>query len=119
VLFIPCALLPRGGMEIIDGVLEIHAPSIAALLRHCVPIRGGASAITFGHIVLGCDGRSLAATRRHERVHVQQYEIWGPAFIPAYLTASLWALITGTGAYKGNYFERQARTRELGLVRER
>jgi hypothetical protein len=64
--------------------------------------------MTFGHIVVGRDRMSLDLTRRHERVHVRQCEIWGPAFIPAYLAAALWARITGTGAYAGNYFERQA-----------
>lgn len=108
-LFVPAAMLPRGRMQVIDGVLEAHGPLIAAILQHCVPIPGGASAITFGHVVLARDSWSLDATRAHERVHVRQCEIWGPAFIPAYLIAGLWALMTGTGAYSGNYFERQAR----------
>jgi len=107
-LLVPCALLPRGGNRLVNGVLEVHGPLIASILRHAVPLRGGASAITLGHIVLGRDAVSLDITRRHERVHVRQCEIWGPAFIPAYLIASFWALINGTGAYTGNYFERQA-----------
>jgi hypothetical protein len=108
-LFVPAAMFPGGGMQVVSGVLEIHGPLIAAILRHGVPIRGGVSAITFGHVVLGCDRTTLDATREHERVHVRQCELWGPAFIPAYLTAGLWALLNGTGAYRGNYFERQAR----------
>jgi len=108
-LFVPAALLPGGGMRLVSGVLEIHGPLIATLLRHGVPIEGGASAITFGHVVLGRDRLTLDATRRHERVHVRQCERWGPAFIPAYLIAGLWALLNGTSAYRGNYFERQAR----------
>ena len=107
-LFVPAALLARGRVQVIDGVLEAHGPVIAAMLRHSVPIPGGASAITFGHIVLGRDRWSLDATRAHERVHVRQCEIWGPAFMPAYLIAGLWGLMIGTGAYRGNYFERQA-----------
>jgi hypothetical protein len=109
-LFVPAAMLPRGRMQVVAGVLEAHGPFIAAILRHCVPIAGGASAITFGHVVLARDSWSLDATRAHERVHVRQCEIWGPAFIPAYLIAGLWALMTGAGAYTGNYFERQARS---------
>jgi hypothetical protein len=108
-LFAPAALLPGSGMQVVSGVLEVHGPLIAAILRHCIPLRGGASAITFGHVVLGCDRLTLDATRQHERVHVRQCERWGPAFIPAYLAAGLWALLQGTGAYRGNYFERQAR----------
>ena len=107
-LFAATAMLPRGRVQIVDGVLEAHGPIISALLRHCVPLPHGASAITCGHVVLGCDSCSLEATRAHERVHVRQYEIWGPAFIPAYLVAGLWALVAGSGAYRGNYFERQA-----------
>jgi hypothetical protein len=106
-LLVPLALA-GGRLQVVDGVLEAYGPLIAAILRCCMPIPGGASAITFGHIVFGRDARCLAATRRHERVHVRQCEIWGPAFIPAYLIASLWALVTGVGAYTGNYFERQA-----------
>lgn len=68
--------------------------------------------MTLGHVVLGRDPRALAATRAHERAHVRQCEVWGPAFIPAYVLASVWALISGGGAYDGNYFERQARTCE-------
>jgi hypothetical protein len=97
-----------------DGVLEAHSSFIAWLLRHCTllpglpGLPGGASAITFGHVVLGCDRETLRLTRAHERVHVRQYERWGPAFIPAYLCASVWGLLTGSGAYAGNVFEREA-----------
>jgi hypothetical protein len=37
--------------------------------------------------------------------------VWGPAFIPAYLLAGLWAFVNGAGAYEGNYFEREAMRR--------
>jgi hypothetical protein len=113
-LIVPAALLPRGRTQIVDGVLEAHGPLIAAVLRHCVPLGGGAAAITLGHVVLARDGGTMDATRAHERVHVRQCEIWGPAFIPAYLVAGLWAMLTGAGAYAGNYFERQAT--ELSFV---
>jgi hypothetical protein len=108
-LFVPAAFLPGGHLQVVDGVLEVHAPLIAAILRRVVPIQGGALAITLGHIVLGRDDESLEITRAHERVHVRQCERWGPLFIPAYLLASLWSWMKGTGAYKGNYFEREAR----------
>lgn len=111
-LFVPAAMLPGAGWQVVNGVLEVHGPLVAAILRHCVPIRGGASAITFGHIVLGQDRITLDTTRPHERVHVRQCEIWGPAFIPAYLIAGFWAFLNGAGAYRGNYFERQARRGE-------
>jgi hypothetical protein len=109
-LFVPIAVFQGSGLQIVGGVLEIHGPLIALILHRCIPIPGGASAITFGHVVLGCDRMTLDATRSHERVHVRQCERWGPAFIPAYLIAGLWAHLNGSGAYRGNYFERQARS---------
>ena len=108
-LLVPAALLPRSGVQIVNGVIEAHGPRISVVLQRCVPIAGGASAITFGHVVLARDREALDLTRAHERVHVRQYEMWGFAFIPAYLLAGLFALLKGTGAYSGNYFERQAR----------
>jgi hypothetical protein len=108
-LFILAASIRRARVQLVDGVIEAHGPAIAWLLRHAIPIAGGAAAITFGHVVLGCDAWSLMVTRAHERVHVRQCEVWGPAFIPAYLSAGLVALLSGSGAYHGNYFERQAR----------
>ena len=110
-LFVPAAILRHGQLQIVGGVLEAHGPLISAILQHCVPLPGGASAITFGHVVLARDQWTMEATRAHERVHVRQCEIWGPAFIPAYLIAGLWGLVTGAGAYAGNYFERQAQQR--------
>jgi hypothetical protein len=112
-LFLPSVILIDGELQIVDGVLELHSSFISWVLRHCVFVPGGAAAITFGHVVLGRDRQSLALTREHERVHVRQYERWGPAFIPAYLVAALWGLVTGSGAYHGNLFEREAFEREL------
>ena len=106
-VFLPAALWRGGGVRIVDGVLEIHGPIVAAMLRR-LPIPGGAAAMTFGHVVLGRNRRALDLTRSHERVHVRQYERWGPAFIPAYLLTSAWAWLRGRGAYHGNPFEREA-----------
>ncbi len=53
----------------------------------------------------------------HERVHVRQYELWGPVFIPAYLAAAMWGLVTRTGAYDGNYFEQEAMQDERAVRR--
>ena len=39
---------------------------------------------------------------------MRQYERWGPFFIPAYLAASLWMLVTGRDPYRENPFEREA-----------
>jgi hypothetical protein len=98
----------RGQVALVDGVIEVHGPWVRWALRHLVPLRGGASAITFGHVVLARDQASLDCTRTHERVHVRQYERWGALFVPAYLTAGLWAALRGGHPYFDNPFEREA-----------
>lgn len=65
-------------------------------------------AITFGHVVL-CVDELDPPTLEHELVHVRQFERWGPAFVPAYLGASLWARLRGGHAYRDNPFEQEAR----------
>jgi hypothetical protein len=107
-VFVPFVVATKGHVRVVNGVLELHGRLPACLLRHCVPLHGGALAITFGHVVLARDANAMSLTRRHERVHVRQCELWGPAFLPAYLLASVWAALTGRGAYAGNRFERQA-----------
>ena len=64
--------------------------------------------MTLGHVVIARDRRSLEETRAHERVHVRQCETWGPLFVPAYLTASLWAVWRGRNFYFDNRFEVEA-----------
>jgi hypothetical protein len=100
----------RGGMRLVHGVVEAHGPRLAWALDHLLPIR--AAAVTLGHVVLGRDARALEATRRHERVHVRQYERWGPLFLPAYMVASAWARARGDHFYFDNAFEREARARD-------
>jgi hypothetical protein len=107
-LFVPAALVSGGGMEIVDGVLEVHGGLVAAFLRRCTPLRGGASAMTLGHVVIGRSKDLLDFTRSHERVHVRQAERWGPLFIPAYLLSSAFVFLRGGRAYEDNPFEREA-----------
>ena len=64
-----------------------------------------ARAMTLGHVILGRDPACLDACRDHELVHVRQAEQWGPFFLPAYLLASLWALLRGRHYYRDNWFE--------------
>ncbi len=99
-----------GRASIHTGVLEVEGPLLAWGLRHLTVLEGGVEAITFGHVVLGCDAATLAGTRAHERVHVRQYERWGPLFIPLYLGASAWAWAAGQDPYRDNVFEREAMT---------
>lgn len=108
-LFLPAAVLSRtGGARVVDGVLELHGGAVSFFLRHCTLLKGGASAMTLGHVVLGRDRRLLDLTRDHERVHVRQCERWGPLFIPAYLIASALVMLRGGRPYEDNPFEREA-----------
>ncbi|MGD0463307.1 MAG: hypothetical protein ABSB74_12555 [Tepidisphaeraceae bacterium] len=104
------AVLSGGEARVVDGVLEVCGGATDFYLRRIVGLvmRGGASAMTLGHVVLARNSELLLITRAHERVHVRQCERWGPLFIPAYLFASLWAWVTGRRPYKDNFFERQA-----------
>ena len=104
------ALLSGGGVQWVDGVLEAYGGLAALYLRWVVGIflKGGASAMTLGHIVIGLDRQMLKATRAHERVHVRQCERWGPFFIPAYLGASVFQMLRGKRAYLDNPFEQEA-----------
>lgn len=97
-----------GRLSIVDGVIEVHGPGLRWVLRRLVPLRGGALAITLGHVVIGRDAHTLEVTREHERVHVAQCERWGPLFIPAYVAASAWAFACGRHPYFDNAFEREA-----------
>jgi len=103
-------LLSGGQVRVVDGVLEVCGGATNFCLRRIVGLilRGGASAMTLGHVVLARDSDLLLITRAHERIHVRQCERWGPLFIPAYAAASLWAWMTGRRPYKDNFFERQA-----------
>jgi hypothetical protein len=98
----------RARLRVVDGVLEAHGPTLAWLLAHLLPMPGGPAALTLGHVVVGQDATSLEATRAHERVHVRQCEVWGPLFIPAYLAASLTAVLRGRHCYFDNAFEVEA-----------
>ena len=98
-------LVTGGGYQLHTGVLEFYGGTTSRFLS-AMPVK--AAAMTFGHVVLGQDKPSLEFTRAHERVHVRQYERWGPFFIPAYLflSAVLWTL--GRNAYRQNPFEVEA-----------
>ena len=65
-------------------------------------------AMTLGHVVLCVDDINEGILE-HELVHVGQWERWGIAFGPAYLVATLGALLRGKHFYRDNPFEVQAR----------
>jgi hypothetical protein len=108
-LVVAFALARRGRLALVDGVVEAHSPLIERALTSFTVLARGAEAMTLGHVVLGRNARALELTRAHERVHVRQYEIWGPFFLPAYFLAGACALAMGNHPYFDNKFEREAR----------
>lgn len=101
-------LLTGGKTRCAGHVLEFWGGGVATFLR-VFPLVKGASAVTFGHTVLGRSQETLDSCRQHELVHVRQYERWGPLFVPAYLACWAWLECTGRDPYLHNPFERQAR----------
>ena len=109
VLCIALSLPFSGRVRVVQGALEAHGGFITLLLTRGMPwMAGGAAAMTLGHVILGADPECLARTRRHEHVHVRQYERWGPLMIPLYLFYSLVLWRQGRDAYLDNPFEVEA-----------
>lgn len=98
-------LLLLGRFRVVDGVIEITGGRISTMLRS---LPQPAAAMTLGHAVLGLSDADLDRTRVHERVHVAQYERWGPFFIPAYLISSAWLYANSRDGYLENPFEMEA-----------
>jgi hypothetical protein len=101
------ALSSGGNGRRVGRVLEFHGGWLDWALRW-IPIGGGAAAMTLGHCVIARTQFDLDRCRRHELVHVAQYERWGPLFVPAYLACSGWMWLRGYDAYLDNPFEVEA-----------
>lgn len=101
-------IVTGGRGRFVTGVLELHGGLLRWMLTHLVPLPGGASALTLGHVVVARDAECHERTRIHERVHVRQVERWGIFFIPAYFLCSIWLILRGRNPYRENPFEREA-----------
>jgi hypothetical protein len=101
------ARLSGGYTSVQDGVLEASDGFLTVVLARIYPPMV-ISAITLGHVVLAQTRADLEKTRRHERVHVRQYERWGALFPLLYLGASFAMILRGRHAYHDNPFEREA-----------
>ncbi|MBN2313833.1 MAG: hypothetical protein JXM79_07875 [Sedimentisphaerales bacterium] len=108
------ALMQEGSASIVDGVIEAHGGIITKILKNGFPMLGKAATFTLGHIILGCDFQCLSKSRKHKRIHVKQYELWGPFFIPSYLVASFFIFIKGGNPYGDNPFEKKATNKTVG-----
>ena len=110
---VACALAPAvrrsgGSARLRDGVVELEGGVLARLLPR-LGFGWRIAAMTLGHVVLATDQDTLDRTRAHERVHVRQYERWGPFFPLVYGLASVVAWLPGGDPYLDNRFEREAR----------
>jgi hypothetical protein len=107
-LIVLIACLTGGSARIVEGVVEVHGGFATAFLRRGLPLIGSGAAMTLGHVVLGQTADILETTRDHERVHVEQYEHWGPFFLPAYIGSSVYLWLRGRDPYRENPFEKEA-----------
>jgi hypothetical protein len=89
------------------GTLEFFGGGLGRAIAR-IPQPFAFSAMTLGHVIVATDRATMRELRPHERVHVRQYERWGPVFLPAYLLSSLFQLLRGRHPYRENHFERQA-----------
>ena len=106
VLFGGRARLRAGALEVTYRQSQAGCGNLARAL----PFRG----IVFGHVILAVTAEDLRNIGPHERVHVEQYERWGPFFFVAYGASSLWQLFNARSPYWSNHFEVQARERSDG-----
>lgn len=105
---VPIAWLQGGKVAVVEGIVEVHGGIITWFLNRGLPWAGPAAAMTLGHVVWGADQHCLDSSRAHERVHVDQYERWGPLMLPLYLGYSLVLAIRGFDPYFDNPFEQEA-----------
>lgn len=96
-----------GRLRVVHGAFEFSGGWLGSLMSS-PQMLFHFRAITFGHVILGVTAVDLEAVRKHEQVHVAQYEVWGPLFLPAYAASSVWQLLHWRRAYHDNFFERQA-----------
>lgn len=100
-------LLFKGQMRFRDGAFEFYEGGTKWFVRH-LPLGISTVGMTLGHVILGQTAAGLEMAGEHERVHVRQFERWGPFMGPAYLLASAWIWLRGGDAYRDNPFEVQA-----------
>ncbi len=78
------------------------------MVRKALPPGEFTAGFTLGHVILGQTAEGLDFVAKHERIHIRQFERWGPLMGPAYLLASAWMWIVGRDYYRDNPFEVEA-----------
>jgi hypothetical protein len=106
--FVPIAWLSGGKVAVTQGAIEVCGGLVGGILRRGLPCVGSAAAMTLGHVILGRNQDCLNRSRRHEHVHVRQYERWGPFMLPVYLLMSAVLYFRGLDPYLDNPFECEA-----------
>ena len=100
-------ILRGGKARLKDGALEFYGGGTQWFVRR-LPPGVNTAGFTLGHVILGQTGEGLDQVAKHERVHVRQFEKWGPFMGPAYLLASAWMWCIGKDYYLDNPFEVEA-----------
>ena len=93
--------------------MEFFGGAVKSFLT-CLPGGQFTLAITFGQVILGQSDAALDIAHAHERIHIRQYERWGPLMGPAYLACSAVLWLRGRRPYRDNPFEREAYSKEGG-----
>jgi hypothetical protein len=100
-------LCTGGRARLRDGAIEFYGGAVKWLIVR-LPSGQFTLAITFGHVILGQTDAALDVAHAHERIHVRQYERWGPLMGPADLGCSAVLWLLGRRPYRDNPFEREA-----------
>ena len=100
-------MLGGGRGRLRDGAIEFYGGGTQWFVRRLPPGIHTAG-FTLGHVILGQTTEGLDYAAAHERVHVRQFERWGPLMGPAYLLASAWMWWVGRDYYRDNPFEVEA-----------
>jgi len=106
IVLLPFIILSGGAVKVAAGVIEAEGGILRFLLSRRRFFR--IDALTIGHVIFGRNRDSLIRCRNHERVHVRQYERWGPLFPVLYLLSSAAAMVRGLHPYRDNRFEKEA-----------
>ncbi len=101
-------LLFGGRVRIVGRAIEFYEGGIKWFI-HQLPNGQFTFAMTLGHVILGQTDAALEISRKHEAVHVAQYERWGPFMLPAYYLTSIYIWFKGKRFHRDNPFEREAR----------